>query len=834
MRTFPAPLQKLLLLLLFFQIGNATAQVVFTPVEGSSSNTTRIDVQTSNFNEILSFQFSMNWDPNALSLDSITNLGVPGMGSSSFGVSFTHLGILTTSWFDFFLAGKTLPDGATLFSLWFTENNDSIPSCFSITNTPTKIEVTKKNNDVLDVSTTPLCFNLRGVPASFSVYHDLDDNCQKDPGEPTLNAWGVSLQKANRAYQFSTGSDGHIISLLDTGNYQLQVQAPNPYWESCIQSYDLTLDTATLDTMIIDIPAHPVVDCPYLQIDVSTPVLLACAYNKYNVNWCNSGTAAAENSYADITLSPNMSIQTSSIPAEDLGNGLYRFHLGNLPADTCGLFNFIVQLDLDCLLGAGVSHCVEAEIFPHIPCFPVNPDWDESFITLNGTCIGNDEIQFTIANEGSGNMSTTHTYVVFLDGLFRASGNYQLAAGETLTLHFPLEGAAWQIQTTQSVGYPWPSSPSFGLESCAVANGAEPSGLLPSVAEDDDAPHRSVDCRVSRNTASLNKKQGFPLGEGPQKLIASNQTLEYEITFQNITNQLVSNVTILDSISQQFDISTFRPGAASHPYKWSLQPGGILKFSFENIQLPDSSSNPILSQGFVRFSISPKSDLTPGTTLQNKATILIGTQTAKVTNTTFHSLRKTRVFNHQEIELCAGDSLSGIAFSAPDTLIEFTSNATTESYLISAIDILPVSFTEFDTLLAPGTLYNGLTYLSDTSITEKYVAANGCDSIVTVNIVVMVDNIKAVKGEKLQLKIGPNPAYNNIYIDWESKNQTAVSWQLFTPQGQIVLSQQANDLSNNYSGREEINISQLPAGMYVLTIQTGNSRKSFRIMKAKP
>lgn len=830
MRTFPFPFQKLLLLVFVFHTSLLSAQVVFTPVEVSGS-TTRIDVQTQNFNEILSFQFSMNWDPNALSLDSITNLGVPGMGSSSFGVSFTHLGILTTSWFDFFLAGKSLPDQTSLFSLWFTEKNDSIPHCFKISSTPTKIEVTNKSNDILDVVTSPLCFNLRGVPARFAVFHDLDNNCQKDPGEPFLTGWGVNVQKPGREYRFSTGSAGVNVSILDTGSYQTAFLPPNPYWATCEPSYSLSLDTASLDTIVLEVAATAIEDCPYLEIELSTPALLACAYNKYSVSWCNTGTAAAGSSYADIMLGPDMSLQTSSIPAENLGGGHYRFALGHLPPDTCGSFNLIVQLDLDCILGAGVSHCVEAEIFPHTPCMPENPDWDGSFITLNGSCQGNDKIGFTIANEGTGNMSTQQTYVIFLDGVLKASGNYQLEAGETLNLEFPLQGVTWQIQTPQSTGYPWPSSPSFGLEACAVATGATPSGILPRYPEDDDAPHRAVDCRVSQNEASLNTKQGFPLGEGPQKLIPPGQTLEYQISFQNTGNSLVSTVTIIDTLSELFDFNSVRPGVASHPFSWSLDPGGVLRFQFENLQLPDSSSNPILSQGFIRFSARTLDNLAPGTIIQNQATVLIGNQAPKTTNTTFHSLRKKRVFNHQEIELCAGDSLSGIAFTQPDTLIEATSTPETEIYLISAIDILPVSFTELDTLLEPGNTYKGLVYTTDTTLTEMYVAANGCDSIVTVNIYVMVNALRPVSGESLKLSIGPNPTATSLFVSWENHEASIIDYLLHTPQSQLALSGQlpSTGLTN---GREEIDLSSLPEGIYFLTLRTENVQKTVRLVKS--
>jgi hypothetical protein len=829
MRIFPNPLRLFFLLILLQSSINLSGQLILTPTEGDAPSGQRIDIVAENFTDLLSFQFSMQWDTSALKLDSITSLNVPGMGQSSFGIAFTHAGILTTSWFDFFLSGKTLSDGTSLFSLWFSEVNDTIPNCFIITDEPTSIEVTDKNSEIVPVSSSPLCFNLKGASSRFSVFHDLDEDCEWDNGEPLLSSWGVEVSKPGRDYYFSTGSSGQNQVRLDTGTFTVIATPPSPYWQTCEPEYSFAIDSATLDTLVLAIPAQPQQLCPYMEIDISTPSLIACANNTYYVHYCNKGDSPAPNSFADIQLGPNMSLQSSSIPSEDLGNGLYRFQLGEVGIDSCGSFDLLVQLDFDCLLGAGVAHCVEAEIFPQTPCFPLNPDWNGSHITLNGECQGNDQVRFTIANEGSGDMDQAKTYVVFEDGLLISSGTYLLNAGATEDILIPINGSSYRILTTQAEGFPWTSRPSFGLEACAVAAGSAPSGLLPEYPDDDAAPFRSVDCRISRNKEALNKKQGFPLGEGPQNWIPYGTELEYQIAFQNTGTTNVSALTILDTLSHMLDLSTFQAGPASHPYTWSLSPGGALLFRFENVQLADSSSNPISSQGFVQFRISPKADLELGDIIQNRATVLMDQQAPMLTNTTFHTIQKDRLFIHQDFELCEGDTLDGTVYTEPASFIDLIPEAMFDSVLITNIGILPLSYTEFDTLLPFEGTYMGVLYTADTTIQEMYTANNGCDSLVTVNIFVTVDALEDQQ-DHFSLRVAPNPFTGQINIRWESSEAAEVDFRLTNTAGQLF---RAGQLPRTAAGEQNfpMELSDLPAGLYFLHLQSNSRQRVIKLIK---
>lgn len=129
-----------------------------------------------------------------------------------------------------------------------------------------------------------------------------------------------------------------------------------------------------------------------------------------------------------------------------------------------------------------------------------------------------------------------------------------------------------------------------------------------------------VDCREIRNSYDPNDKLvvaadtvdcwSTPLDE-----------LEYTIRFQNTGNDTAYQVVIIDTLSEDLDLSTFRPGLSTHDYDVRVLHDRQLMFSFPNINLLDSASNVVESQGVVQFSIYPAVDIANGTVIRNRAGI---------------------------------------------------------------------------------------------------------------------------------------------------------------------------------------------------------------------
>ncbi|MBP7449360.1 MAG: hypothetical protein KA817_04960 [Flavobacteriales bacterium] len=103
--------------------------------------------------------------------------------------------------------------------------------------------------------------------------------------------------------------------------------------------------------------------------------------------------------------------------------------------------------------------------------------------------------------------------------------------------------------------------------------------------------------------------------------IGVDEWIDYTIRFQNTGTDTAFNVIITDTLSAALDPSSIIWGTTSHSHSRQLLGGGVLKFIFPNILLPDSNSNEPLSHGFISFRIKPRAPISPGNVITNIANI---------------------------------------------------------------------------------------------------------------------------------------------------------------------------------------------------------------------
>ena len=93
-----------------------------------NSNGVTLDVTTENFTDIISVQFTVEWNTNDLELITTSNFN-PILDVDEFNFTPPSIanptGLMGFSWIDFGLSGETLPPGAILFSLTFAVNNNA-------------------------------------------------------------------------------------------------------------------------------------------------------------------------------------------------------------------------------------------------------------------------------------------------------------------------------------------------------------------------------------------------------------------------------------------------------------------------------------------------------------------------------------------------------------------------------------------------------------------------------------------------------------------------------------------------------------------------------------
>lgn len=150
-----------------------------------------------------------------------------------------------------------------------------------------------------------------------------------------------------------------------------------------------------------------------------------------------------------------------------------------------------------------------------------------------------------------------------------------------------------------------------------------------------DANPQNNTTRVStwvRNSYDPNDKQVSPPYATPA-MLANGDRFQYTIRFQNTGNFPADFVRIVDTLGSTVDASSFRFMSSSHPCTWKMLGKGIVEFFFENIQLPDSTSDEPGSHGFVKFSVKPRSGLQLGTRVENTADIFFDFNPPIRTNT---------------------------------------------------------------------------------------------------------------------------------------------------------------------------------------------------------
>ncbi|MBL7775389.1 MAG: T9SS type A sorting domain-containing protein, partial [Saprospiraceae bacterium] len=217
-----------------------------------------------------------------------------------------------------------------------------------------------------------------------------------------------------------------------------------------------------------------------------------------------------------------------------------------------------------------------------------------------------------------------------------------LAAGEKYHVKVPANGSTWRLEVEQEVFHPGDSQPSAWAEGCATT-GQFSTGFVNQFPVNDNDPWIDIDCTPNVGSYDPNDKQGFPTGYAAQHFIEQNTDIEYLIRFQNTGTDTAFTVVIRDELSPSLDAGSVRPGASSHPYKFEYFGDRNIKFTFENILLPDSNVNQAGSQGFVSFRVSQKADLPEQTTIQNTAGIFFDFNEPVYTNTTLHRVGKNFV-----------------------------------------------------------------------------------------------------------------------------------------------------------------------------------------------
>jgi uncharacterized repeat protein (TIGR01451 family) len=131
------------------------------------------------------------------------------------------------------------------------------------------------------------------------------------------------------------------------------------------------------------------------------------------------------------------------------------------------------------------------------------------------------------------------------------------------------------------------------------------------------------------NSYDPNMKEVYPVNVLP----GYDDWFTYTIHFQNTGNAPAFNIRLRDTLDANLDINSFEMLGYSHPAIVSIN-GNNLTVRFNNIMLPDSTTDYEGSMGYFQYRIKPLPNLPLGTQIENTAYIYFDYNAPIITNTT--------------------------------------------------------------------------------------------------------------------------------------------------------------------------------------------------------
>ena len=133
-------------------------------------------------------------------------------------------------------------------------------------------------------------------------------------------------------------------------------------------------------------------------------------------------------------------------------------------------------------------------------------------------------------------------------------------------------------------------------------------GQVTQFPENDQDPYVDIDVQEILSTlGTANILIGHPKGY-QDSIITTNTDIEYTVLFANTESDTLNRLVIRDTLPEELDLATLAAGPASHPYTFEVYNSGVLKITFNDLNLipADSSGSETDSRGYVKFTLSQK------------------------------------------------------------------------------------------------------------------------------------------------------------------------------------------------------------------------------------
>jgi uncharacterized repeat protein (TIGR01451 family) len=155
-----------------------------------------------------------------------------------------------------------------------------------------------------------------------------------------------------------------------------------------------------------------------------------------------------------------------------------------------------------------------------------------------------------------------------------------------------------------------------------------------------------------------------PVGYTSAGYITNSEILKYTVRFQNTGNDTAFNVVVIDPLPSSLDKYSLQVLNASHNYWYEFRNPNVVAFHFDNLLLPDSTTNEEASHGTIKYSIAQVPGNVSGTVINNKADIYFDFNAPVITNevkNTIYDCAQIATMNLVPATICEGIDVVGNA-----------------------------------------------------------------------------------------------------------------------------------------------------------------------------
>ena len=345
----------------------------------------------------------------------------------------------------------------------------------------------------------------------------------------------------------------------------------------------------------------------------------------------------------------------------------------------------------------------------------------------------------------------------------------------------------------------------------------------------DAMPQNNYDTALVRVTSAYdpNDKQETHAGSITPAQVQSAKPLRYTVRLQNTGTDTAFNAVVKDTLDSFVNPSTVQMLASSHSYTMTIENGNIITWAFDNINLPDSNHNELLSHGFVSYIVQPNQSLIAGQQIHNTASIYFDYNLPVKTNDALTIVQDNSVILPVQLTKFEGQLYDGDAHLNWSATIDASFNRFEIERCFDAIGFTSIgavkyagqkdySFIDDLKTIATAVIYYRLKMI-DLDGSYKY------------SPVIKLE----INSKRTTLDIYPNPFNAYLFLSYISEKDANVSISIIDASGRTLVSER----KRVNKGRNQFEINELAAdflpGLYLIRINGASGSQSKWAIKTR-